>query len=252
MDGNKREIITTAYRCLGGVARALGTAIDAPAAGQEILDFLAMLDGLKPVLLIGRGLDQARWVAGVLGVAKSLGLAIVEGPTWAARPPPAASPGWYLDHVAARLSAARAWTVTASGAAASELRALGGAAPDLTTEARLLGYPVCCVVAHYDRADAWARLTLAVLARRAGGDAAAMRALLRDGAAIEPGTAAERRLHAEATGFAPCGFTSWNLCPACAAASDSPSAVLSARYRALADATDPQLAALLAPGDDDV
>lgn len=241
-----------AYRRLGGVARTLGGSLDAAAAGQEILDFLAMLDGLKPVALIGRGLDQARWVAGVLGVAKSLDLAIVEGPYWAARPPPEALPGWYADHVAARMKAGRGWTITASGAVAGELRALGGASPDIATEARLLGYPVCCVRAHYDRADAWARLTLAVLARRAGGDAAAMRALLRDGAAIEPEGAEECALHAKATGFVPCGFTSWNQCAACAAEPDSPSAVLSARYRALADATDPQLAALLAPRDGDV
>jgi len=217
MDGEDNDRITTAYRRLGGVAGSLGAGLDAAAAGQDMLDFLAMLAGLKPVLLIGRGLDEPRWVAGVLGVAKSLDLAIVEGSYWNARPLRDV-PGWYGDHVAARMKAGRAWTITASDAAAGELRALDGGAPDIAAEARLLGYPACCVSAHYDRADAWARLTLAALSRRAGGDAAAMRALL-DAGAAEP---------------------------------DSPSAILSARYRALAEATDPGLAALLAVRDGEV
>jgi len=242
-----KDVITTAYRRLAGVAGALGRGLDASVAGQEMLDFLAMLDGLKPVLLVGRGLDDERWIAGVLGVARSLGLAIVEGGYWAARPPPAGLPAWYVGHVAARLAAGRAWGVTASDAVAAELRALAsGDGPDLACEARLLGYPECCVAAHYDRADAWHRLTLAVLGRRAGGDATRMRALIEDGAKIAPETVEEKALYAEATGFATLPFTSWNLCASCVTDPAGPSARLAARYRALAEAVDPQLAALLA------
>lgn len=242
----ERGRISTAYRRLAGVAGALGGALDARAAGQDMLDVLAVLDGLKPVLLAGRGAGDERWTAGLLGVAQSFGLAVVEGAYWNARPPTDA-PGWYADHVAGEMAAGRAWYVTASDQTADELRALcaAGRSPDVATEARLLGYPECCVAAHYNRAEAWHRLTLAVLARRAGGDEAAMRALLAEGTAIEPETAEEEALHAMATGFAPCPFTSWNVCPACAADADSVSARLSARYRALAERVDPQLAALL-------
>ena len=247
MDDSNKGIISTAYQRLAGVAGALGGAFDAPAVGQEMLDFLAMLDGLKPVLLVGRGLDDERWVAGVLGVARSLNLAIVETGYWSARPPPAGVPHWYAEHVAARLAAGRAWAVTPSDGTAAELRALAaGDGPNMAAEARLLGYPHCCVAAHYDRADAWHRLTFAVLGRRAGGDAPRMRAQLETGAAIAPETAAEKALYAEATGFKTLPFTSWNMCAACAADPDGPSARLAARYRALAKAVDPQLAALLA------
>lgn len=242
-----KDLITTAYRRLAGVAGALGGTLDARAAGQEMLDFLAMLDGLKPVLLIGRGADDDRWIAGVLGVARSLGLAIEEGAYWTARPPPACLPGWYAEHIARRLASGRAWYVTGSERTAAELGALSpDGSPDIAGEARLLGYPECCVASHYDRADAWHCLTLAVLGRRAGNDTARMRALLEEGAGIAPETGGERALYEHATGFANLPFASWNPCAACATDPDSPSARLAARYRALAEAVDPELAALLA------
>jgi len=225
----------------------MGNALDSRIAAQEILDFLAVFDGLKPAVLIGRGLDNERWIAGVLGIAQALELSIVDAPLREARRPAADLPDWYVDHLEATLAAGRAWYVAASEPVAKALRAMSRGDPyDVADEAWLLGYPECCVAAHYDRADAWHRLTIAVLDREAGGDEGTMMAMLRAGVTVRPVTDTEQRLYDAAVGFVPSPFGSWNLCAACASVPDSPSARLAARYRTLADAVDPELAALLA------
>ena len=45
----------------------------------ETHDFLAMLEGVKPVFLHGRGLAPKDWINEVLGMAQELGLHIVKG-----------------------------------------------------------------------------------------------------------------------------------------------------------------------------
>lgn len=241
--------ISSVYRRLASVAGSLGNALDSRAAAQEILDFLAVFDGLKPAVLIGRGLDDERWIAGVLGIAAALELSIVDAPLREAGRPAADVPDWYADHLEETLAAGRAWYVAASEPVAKALRAMSrGDRYDVADEAWLLGYPECCVAAHYDRADAWHRLTVAVLGREAGGDEGAVLSMLRAGVAVRPVTDAEQRLYAAATGFAPSPFGSWNMCESCASNPDSPSARLAARYRDLAENVDPELAALLDPG----
>jgi hypothetical protein len=59
---------------------------DAATAPQEMLDFLAMLAGLKPVVLLGRGFDDHRWIAGVSAIARKMSLHLVTGPKWEAEP----------------------------------------------------------------------------------------------------------------------------------------------------------------------
>jgi hypothetical protein len=39
-------------------------------APQEMLDFLAIRAGIKPVHLLGRGFDDAKWIEGVLAMAR--------------------------------------------------------------------------------------------------------------------------------------------------------------------------------------
>jgi hypothetical protein len=45
-----------------------------------ILDFLAMLAGLKSVYLLGRGMDAPSWVADVSRIATAIGLHVELGP----------------------------------------------------------------------------------------------------------------------------------------------------------------------------
>ena len=48
-------------------------------APQEMLDFLAMIYGIKPVVLIGRGFDDQQWISGVRRVARDMNLYEIEG-----------------------------------------------------------------------------------------------------------------------------------------------------------------------------
>jgi hypothetical protein len=53
---------------------------------QETLDFLAVIAGLKPVYLLGRGFDDPQWVRRVINIANKLDLHIIKGTEWNARP----------------------------------------------------------------------------------------------------------------------------------------------------------------------
>ena len=66
-------------------------------APQEMLDYLAMLAGLKPVCLVGRGFDDSDWVAGVERLAREMRLQVVNGAKWHAESEHAGLPDWYSD-----------------------------------------------------------------------------------------------------------------------------------------------------------
>lgn len=240
MRSSQKPRLRNSLRKLRQIESGLGGAIDAHEAGQETLDLLALLAGLKPVFLLGRGLDDGRWVAGVIGVARGLALRVVEGPYWDATPFGGDVPGWYAERSRAALAPSRAWYVCKSAAMEQAVRAVCAAGGRLTVpeEARLLGYPVCCVAAHYDRALAFHRATLSILRRHAGGDDARMESLFDAAGRLPPETAAERAGLAAAAAIVPAPFGSWNMCDACAEDGDGPSARLSRRYAALARMAD--------------
>ena len=51
-------------------------------SAQEALDFLSMMAGRKPVMLLGRGYNEQIWIKGVLQIASDAKLHIVEGLFW--------------------------------------------------------------------------------------------------------------------------------------------------------------------------
>ncbi len=217
--------VRRAYQGLTRLADSLDPAADAAVIAQESLDFLAMVGGLKPVYLLGRGFDRPQWVAGVLGIARELGLAAIEGRLWDAAPLGTEFPDWYRRHTGAELARHTAHYLCGPAAVARKVRRIA-ATGSLTVarEARLLGYPECCVAAHYRRTLAFHRATLAVLARAAGGQAAL-----------------------DAAGaVTPCPFTSLNMCDPCAASAHGPAAELALAYARLARDVDPALAKRLA------
>ena len=119
-------------------------------------------------------------------------------------------------------------------------------------EARLLGYPPCCVRDHYRR-DALMRITFyRMLERASGGDLDEIKRLLREDVQLVAETSEEIDGLAEAREFRPAPFTSFNMCPDCAAQDASPARLLSGRYEALAQAVDRQLAAEIAANAPDV
>jgi hypothetical protein len=68
-------------------------------AQQEMLDYLALINGQKPVYLLGRGFDDPRWVAGAVAIAIEAGLQVIEGPPWDAQGLDKTMPAWFREHL---------------------------------------------------------------------------------------------------------------------------------------------------------
>ena len=225
-----------------------GSGADDPAAAaQEALDFLAMLAGLKPIFLLGRGFNDASWIAGVRKLASAQKLYVVEGPYWNAAAATEGLPDWFAAHIRDAFAGRVAWYIGRSRAAIEEARAVcETGTPTVAQEARLLGYPECCVAEHYARNLDYQRVWLDTLRRRAQGDEAEMRRLLAEGAALDPETADERSRLEAAMAVAPCPYTSINMCSDCADGAETPARALSQKYAALAAEIDQGLARALA------
>ena len=206
-------------------------------AAQEAIDFVAMMAGLKPVYVTGRGFDHDGWRAAVMELAASNRLYVVPGPYWEAVRPPSDLPGWFVEIGRKGLEEGRAHYIAKGRAVAEELKALAGAGrPGIEQEARLLGFPVCCVEAHYAAAAAFEGATFEILSRRVGGDEAEMRRLAEGPEPVRPETDEEHVLLATAMSVRPARYTSLNMCESCAADPESPGARLSAAYGALVEA----------------
>ncbi len=206
-------------------------------AAQEAIDFVAMLAGIKPVYVTGRGFDHDGWRAAVLELAASNRLYVVPGPYWEAVRPSSDLPGWFVEAGRKGLDERRAHYIAKGRATADELKALaGGGRPDIAQEARLLGFPLCCVEAHYRAAAAFEGATYELLSRRAGGDEEEMKRLAEGPEPLRPESEEERVLLSTAVSVRPARYTSLNMCETCAADPGSPGVRLSATYGALAEA----------------
>lgn len=224
-----------------------GDGHDQAAACQEALDFMAMLAGLKPVLMLGRGFDNRHWIEAALRIADDLKLHVVEGPYWDAVPAPSGLPEWYVAHTGAAFEGLRAHYVCKARATAEEVAELcRSGTPSIADEARLLGYPACCVEAHYARNRDYRMAWLAILEREAGGEEAEMRRLLADGVPLAPADDDERARLEAAMAVHAAPFTSVNMCAACAASGDGPARRMSRRQGELARALDQGFARELA------
>lgn len=229
-------------------ASGLAGRADPAEIAQEILDFLAMMAGLKPVFVMGRGIDGPGWQGAIRALADDAGLTAIEGPLWDATPWQSSIggivlPEWYADHSRTELAGLTAIAICRTKSIAAAIESVNSAGGQLTMaeEARLLGYPPCCVKAHYERALRYHRATLSMLRRLGKGDPAKMRALLTGGANRTPVTDDEIVDLDAAFAIDPAPFGSWNLCMRCASAEGKPSSALSARYRKLALAIAPAL-----------
>lgn len=208
-------------------------------AAQEALDFVAMLAGIKPVYVLGRGFNDSAWIKGVLQVAVDAKLQIVEGPYWNASPPADDLPDWYVAHTEAAMQEMRAHYICRAKSTAEELVAIGETGEvTVEQEARLLGFPECCVAGHYERQQNYQRIWLDILSKQCGGDAAAMQQQLASGEALEPPDETDRKRFEQSMAVTQAGFTSLNMCATCDATPECPAKKLSARYGELALAID--------------
>ena len=206
-------------------------------ATQEAIDFVAMMAGVKPVYITGRGFDHDGWRAAVLELAASNRLYVVPGAYWEAVRPPSDLPGWFVEIGRRGLAEGRAHYIAKGRAVADELKAIAEEGrPGIAQEARLLGFPVCCVESHYDAAAAFERATFEILSRRADGDEAEMKRIAEGPEPVRPESEEEHMLLTTAVSVRPARYTSLNMCERCAADPASPGARLSATYGALVEA----------------
>jgi hypothetical protein len=204
-------------------------------APQEMLDFLAMVAGIKPVYLLGRGFDDGQWVKGVIDMADRLGLHIINGSEWDASGNSQEFPAWFApgqqDHEVFYVTRTR-------GNAEAVDAAIKNPPITMEAEARLLDYPLCCVEDHYHRDALMKRAYYMMLQRTGGGDVPEMQRLIREDVQLATATPEEESMLAEAGELRPAPFTSINMCPACAADPQRPAGRVSRRYEALAATID--------------
>jgi hypothetical protein len=213
-------------------------------APQEILDFLAMLGGLKPVYALGRGFDDPQWIRGIRELSVDLGLFVLDGMPW--EPPEAEGPLplWYREYLR-RLKLGRVVSYVARLEPVAE-EVLPLTQSGLVTEAdeaRLLGYPECCVRAYHATLRAISLAEYQIALRDSGGDPERLRARLNDGFVIEARDEPEAQALEPNWVLAP--FTSVFLCEPCQASPDSPGKHLSARMSRFLAKIDPWLHGIL-------
>ena len=241
-----------ALKPMEAAASALVGHADPADIAQEMLDFLAMLAGFKPVFVMGRGIDGPGWQEAIGTLAADEGLTAIQGPLWDATPWQSSiggiiSPEWYADLCRSELADVTAIAICRTKAVAADIETVNNSDGRLSMaeEARLMGYPPCCVAAHYQRALHYHRATLSMLRRLGDDDPDKMQALLAGGAHRTPVTDDEIADLDAAFSIDPAPFGSWNRCAHCTSMEGAPSSTQSARYRKLALAVAPGLAKTL-------
>jgi hypothetical protein len=209
-------------------------------APQEMLDFLAMLAGLKPVFLLGRGFDDPAWIVGVSAVAAGMNLHALTGQKWEAEEANIGLPDWYAEvapkkpihekpvvYICKLKSiATKVKDICASGSITME------------QEASMLGYPICCVQHHYRSVRALNSVVDRMLQRYSKGDLEEMKRIVREDVGMTPQTPDEISDFQLVANISPASFTSFNMCPSCAASRRSPARRISAIFESLAKTVD--------------
>lgn len=182
---------------------------DFVSAWQDGLDLLGTLARVKPACLL---YADCAWAQPVAGLARSLGLERLEFATQYPAGFSEALPAWYLEALDGRSVLLLPQDRLGGALAATASRFIAPGA-----QARLLGYPECCVRAHQEQSLAFAKLWVELAQRLAGGDETRLSELARSGWLPSPKDEGERSriLDALAVDLEP--MTSINRCPACRA-----------------------------------
>ncbi len=222
---------------------------DAEAMAQDLLDFLAVQAGTKPVQMLARDYGGAYWNTAIVDIAERYGFTIIEGPQWRIGSYDR-FPDWLHEHVYDTLSRTHHRYICRDRRTAREVSELCGS--DIATieqEARLLNYPRCCVERHHERSVQYFGVFLGNLRRHAGDDKAAAR-LLADGYTLTDPTPDEVNALMELITVAAAPFTSFHACEACLANGTAAPAQLKVREGLqLARAVDDKLLEILCPPD---
>ena len=205
---------------------------------QETLDFLAMLAGIKPVFMTGRGFHDDLWIRGVIELASETGLDVEIGPMWNALAGREGLPEWFV-RFAIEAHRSDAVFISKEAAAAQAVHAaVTGNPVSIADEAALLGYPACCVRAEYQRNECLDRAYFMMLSRAAGEDQQRIRFLIDDDVRLDAETPAEIAMLEAASAVNMAPFTSVNMCGACASDLQSPARKIAAEREQLARSID--------------
>jgi hypothetical protein len=213
-------------------------------APQEMLDFLAMLAGLKPVFLLGRGFDDPRWIEGVSAIARRNNLPVISGPKWAAEPDHIGLPDWYdgIDPTRDKREQPVIYICKSRDTAAEVASICSSGSITMAQEARLLGYPNCCVIDQYRRNRLMNAGFYRMLQRTSGGNIHEMQRIVRERVQMRPETPEEIADIQAACYRVPAPFTSFYMCGACNADLQRPARRISAVFKSLAETIDSALA----------
>ena len=218
--------------------------VNVATAPQEMLEFLAVVAGLKPVFLLGRGFDDPSWIAGVSRVGSTMKLYVILGSKWDAEPQHLGLPDWYSE-VASRNSLKEKPVVYICKLRAVAQQVIAICESNIITmrqEADLLGYPICCVQHHYIVRRAMNAAFSKMLQRYAKGNTDEMKNIVRNDIQMIAETPDELSDIRLATEIHPAPFTGFNMCPYCASNADSAGMRISGRYASFARTVDEALA----------
>ena len=208
-------------------------------APQEMLDFLAMVYGIKPVVLIGRGFDDQQWISGVRRIARGMNLYEIEGAKWDAESESCEFLRWHGKEDQSNRSANLVSYICKSRATADLLNSIcDKGSITIKDESFLLGYPRCCVEEYYFQQRMMDKGLGLMLNRTAKGDESEIIRLIKEDVAMSPETEEERKLITEATRCVSAPYTSVLMCRTCETNTNSPALLLSKRYKELAEMID--------------
>jgi hypothetical protein len=209
-------------------------------APQEMLDFLAMLDGLKPVFLLGRGFDDPSWIAGVSAVAAGKNLHTLTGEKWEAEQGKIGLPDWYAEvapnNPKDEQSVVYICKLKSDATKVKDICVSGFIT--MEQEASMLGYPVCCVQHHYRRIRAMNSGFNRMLQRYSKGDTECMKRIVREKVSMTPQTPEEIADFQLVSTVRLAPFTSFYMCPSCTTTLRSSAWRVSAMFESLAKKVD--------------
>jgi hypothetical protein len=203
-----------------------------------------MLAGLKPVFLLGRGFDDPVWIEGISAIARTNNMHVISGPKWAAEPDHVGLPDWYaaIDPTTAKRDQPVIYICKSRDAVAEVTAISSSRSITMSQEAKLLGYPNCCVIDHYGRNRLMNAGFYRMLQRTAGGSLDEMQRIVREGVGMSPETSEEIGDIQAACDRVPAPFTSFNMCVSCITDPQSPARRISAIFKSLAETVDRTLA----------
>ena len=184
---------------------------------------VAAMAGLKPLALLGQGVNWPGWRDAVAEIAADCGGTAAAGGAWIVPGDMHGLPDWY----AGPLLEARRGRKTLFVHWSKDLALPEAGLITEGAEARLLGYPPCCVADHHARQRATHRLMADLIHRQGGGDDAQMRRLAKAEVVLRPHRREDWARWRMATRCVPAPFTSVNMCEACAVDAASPAWTLS-------------------------